>query len=1111
MAFPILMKHFMKNQLQKLFVTCIILFFLGLPITKGDESSDVYVKLVPLSAPKITKVSSEYPGGSYVVRNLVDGDPRTEFSSNGNGTNTIVEFSFPQPVNLAGFRHQDRNDPATVAASELVFMDHSGAIVGREQIQHKNKRGGVTFCAFSSPIIAQNVRWRITKLGPDRHGTVGGAEISFYTKGEPEKLPLGIRMEAQTFSIVYGKADIQNQPLKLTIDYPYTKPINAQLSVSGLKPVDLSLSLGSQTLQLSLPLTETNRSIAASINFGNSTLVTRELIVPVPKKLKVYILPHSHTDIGYTEIQTAIEARQVQNLVDGIAYAKKTSHYPMGARFIWNVEVTWAADLYLKRLNEQQRNDFFEAVKTGQVSLQGMYLNELTGLCRPEELIRLFRYSTKLADQCSTTIDSAMISDVPGYTWGTVTAMAQAGIKYFSVAPNYFDRIGTILKEWENKPFYWIGPDGKSKVLVWIPYRGYALSHIINKLSPEFVADYVTQLEKANYPYDVIYMRWSGHGDNAVPDPAICEFVKEWNEKNSWPQFVISSTSDAFKDFESRYGSTLPEVRGDWTPYWEDGAGSSALETGMNRHSSDRLVQAETLFALLNPAAYPAKDFEDAWNSVLLYSEHTWGAWCSISGPSRKETLEQWEIKKSYADQADRQSRSLLQRATEMLKGDPMPSQVDVLNTTSWERTETVILSPELSRAGDRVLDDTGKPVMSQRLKNGHLMFMAKSVPAFSSKRYQVVSGTPHVEGKAAAVFDTMENERILLKVNRKTGSIRKFIGKGIEGDFADPSSSHGINEYLYLIGDNLQNLRGVSQVKVKVYENGPLMASMVIDSEAPGCNKLSCEIRLTAGCDYVEIWNLVDKKKIEASNYYANEGKESVNFAYPFNVPEGQMWLDLPLGAMRPELDQMPSACKDWFTVGRGGWVSGKDRGIAWISLDAPLVQVGGITARLLNSQTNPEVWRKKVEPTQKLYCWAMNNHWGTNYRAYQDGPVWFRFVLRPFHQQEPAEFQRFAIRFSQPLLPVPARGKIEAAQSSLFQFSSPDIIVIGFKPADDGKGWIVRLFNASGKETATRFECKLSKSGKYWLSDTREHSITNISNEITVPSWGLVTLRVE
>ena len=95
----------------------------------------------------------------------------------------------------------------------------------------------------------------------------------------------------------------------------------------------------------------------------------------------------------------------------------------------------------------------------------------------PEELVQLFQYATELGRQTGTPIDPSMISDVPGYTWGTVTAMAHAGIRYFSTAPNYFDRIGTILRDWENKPFWWVGPDGESKVLVWIPFWGYAMSH----------------------------------------------------------------------------------------------------------------------------------------------------------------------------------------------------------------------------------------------------------------------------------------------------------------------------------------------------------------------------------------------------------------------------------------------------------------------------------------------------------------------------------------------------------------------------------------------------------------------------------------------------------
>ncbi len=49
------------------------------------------------------------------------------------------------------------------------------------------------------------------------------------------------------------------------------------------------------------------------------------------------------------------------------------------------------------------------------------------------------------------------------------------------------------------------------------------------------------------------------------------------------------------------------------------------------------------------------------------------------------------------------------------------------------------------------------------------------------------------------------------------------------------------------------------------------------------------------------------------------------------------------------------------------------------------------------------------------------MNNHWGTNYRAYQEGPTVFRFILRPHGRRDQAEASRFATGFSYPLLAAP------------------------------------------------------------------------------------------
>ena len=158
---------------------------------------------------------------------------------------------------------------------------------------------------------------------------------------------------------------------------------------------------------------------------------------------------------------------------------------------------------------------------------------------------------------------------------------------------------------------------------------------------------------------------------------------------------------------------------------------------------------------------------------------------------------------------------------------------------------------------------------------------------------------------------------------------------------------------------------------------------------------------------------------------------KEGVHFGFGFQVPDGVVRMDVPWGVVRPQLDQIPGACKNWFTVQRYVDISNQDFGVTWLTPDAPLVEIGGITANLIGSLSDPRSWLDKIEPSTTIYSWAMNNHWHTNYRAEQEGPTVFRFVIWP-HDQRAADAQA-AQRFAriQPALAGPA-GVRRAADSN-------------------------------------------------------------------------------
>jgi alpha-mannosidase len=959
----------------------------------------------------------------------------------------------------------------------------------------------------------------------DRRQVIKGvvaAAGTFYAR--PPILALGQdrnSIEESSFALpirgITNKGGRLVQPIQLTIAHA-GKDTTLVVRADHQEIERRILSSGTHTFNVYVDPVETLRQVLIDYEIAGKTGSADVRLEPV-RKVQIFILPHSHHDLGYTDLQSNIEAKQVANISRGIELARNTATYPPGARFVWNLEVLWGADLFMRTKTEPEREELINAVKKGWIGLNGMYANELTGLCRPEELLQLFRYSTELGHQCGIQVDSAMISDVPGYTWGIVSAMAQAGIRYFSAAPNRFDRIGSFMVEWQDKPFWWVSPSGNERVLVWVPWTGYAMSHIM-ALDPKWINKYQARLDEISFPYQISYVRWAGHGDNAIPDPDICEFVKQWNEEYDWPRLSISTTSEAFAAFEKEYGHQLPEFKGDLTPYWEDGAGSSALETRMNRGASERLAQAATLSAFLAPRAYKKSDFDAAWRNVLLYSEHTWGAWNSVSDSENPFVAQQWHVKRQFAVDAENESKKILDGVLDAYGSDGDGSNVDVHNTCSWPRTEVVLISKERSLGKDHVKNEHGTSVPSQRLSTGELAFLAESVPALGSASFHLSIAAPHVPAKRVTVLNgVLDNGVVRAKVDSKNGNIVELMSKRSTHNLVDTSLDEAVNKYLFIEGKDTSKVSTSGPVRIAIEEPGPLVATIRIESSAPGCVDLVRRVRLKAYVDWIEIFNTVNKKRAPlnphpgedgaAVDFAQHESKESVQFAFPFAIENGQIHIDIPLAVMRPEIDQLPGSCKNWLPVGRWIDVANAEYGVTCATLDAPLAEIGSLSATMLGSQTHPEIWRKHIEPTQKFYSWVINNHWGTNYRAYQDGLIEFRYALRPHTGYDPAAASRFAIGLSQPLLSS-ARGQ-QSSRALKLRIDQQDVFLQECKRSADGRAWIVRLFGAAGENRKTSLTWTDDTPIKIWRSDLRELPLERIVTQVEVPAWELVTLRIE
>lgn len=875
---------------------------------------------------------------------------------------------------------------------------------------------------------------------------------------------------------------------------------------NGMEVYELPLPGGpvQQETQLYVKLAAAGRAYTA-----------RCMVAPAPE-WKVYLLPHSHVDIGYTNVQEKVMRLHMNNIDEAIKIAERTQDYPADARYKWNTEAFWVVDHYLAAADEAKKNAFWNAVKKGWINIDGAYANINTSVTDSRQLMQMFHTAVKTAKAQGLSINTMFQGDIPGASWGLSSQSAITGIRYFWGAPNAGDRIGNSPK-WRDRPFYWQSPGGE-KMLYWQsePYSiGYALkgSKIPNFFTVEdpvpyytgkpsenflnpYLFDYLAGLERKKFPYNMTIMTWA-MSDNAPIDPELPDAVKEWNERFASPRLIITSVKQFFGDFEAAYRDKIPVVSGDYTEFWTDGIASAARETGYNRNASERLQQADAIWALRNKQGYPAKDFDTAWNNILLFNEHTWGAYNSISNPDDPKAVSQWGYKRSFALKGKEQSAGLLAKAAE---GEAIANTVDVYNTIGATRSELVILSAAQSAAGDLVKDANGRNVPSQRLSTGELAVLVQQIAPFSKQRFSIHAGKAFANTRASVTTATLQNGLYKIVLDGKTGNIIRLERNGINHNLAD---SGGLNQYSYLPGDSIEKIRYAGPARISIKEKGPLVVSLLVESPAPGTNALSSEIRLVAGVDRVEIINTIDKKAISE--------KEGVHFAFPFNVTDAQVKYSIPWGSINVEADQLQYANRNWYTVQRWVDVSNKDFGVTWSTPDAPLFEVGSqTTADLLGGLYDSPKWINFTEQHPALYSWVMNNLWHTNFRHAQEGIATFRYYLKIHNAYDAFAVNQTGLANHRPLIAAPATGS--AAESLFFNIASEAVYIESIKPADDGKGIILWLVNASATAAPVTFTTKDETTGlAIWESNMLEEYKQQLNNKVTLPAKGIMMLRVE
>jgi len=132
-----------------------------------------------------------------------------------------------------------------------------------------------------------------------------------------------------------------------------------------------------------------------------------------------------------------------------------------------------------------------------------------------------------------------------------------------------------------------------------------------------------------------------------------------------------------------------------------------------------------------------------------------------------------------------------------------------------------VTLSRAESLRGDRVSDEQGKDVPSQRLSTGELAFLASAVPAFGSRHYRVVPGNPLSPTEGCKLEGTtLDNRRLRATFDPVTGNLTHLVDTATGRNFADAKVNGGLNAFRWLPGDS-DTAQPDTHVSVSTVESG--------------------------------------------------------------------------------------------------------------------------------------------------------------------------------------------------------------------------------------------------------------------------------------------------
>ncbi|RDE12007.1 MAG: hypothetical protein C4K49_10970 [Candidatus Thorarchaeota archaeon] len=676
-----------------------------------------------------------------------------------------------------------------------------------------------------------------------------------------------------------------------------------------------------------------------------------------------------------------------------------------------------------------------------------------------ESIARQFLYGVKFfREELGIDVRTGWAVDSMGHPSQMPQILRQCGIDSY-----YFWR-GMPFKA--RSEFVWKAPDGSRVIAVWLPL-GYDCAAWLSENTREAFTSILHIVDETG-PRAVSNNLFVPVGGELVPPlPHLTDIAGQWNKTFPDMRMVIANPRE-FTERAKAVQARMPVIQGGFygghlSPLPSGGLSARVKLKIMNRRLETLLYLAE-LYMSTSEIHDKSATLDNIWRVLLFNQDHN-----IIRGALADEPFRLAVRRYQQAiSQAEEMLEDAVEKTTARIAQPPENPSYVVFNPVPWTRSDFVHVPVDMTRIPTgqfEVRDPEGHSIPYQRISETpettptEIGFIASDLPSLGYRVYSVVpvEKSPDFPSTIKSGRNWIESDQFILEFDEFSGAITRFHDKTTQAELL-----HGYANYISMesdVGDLYRHDTARCSCsdsepttlrfpgKFSVVQSGPVRSAIEVSGDFNGCKRRQ-RVIVYQGLRRVDLETDIDFKGQE----------KCVRANFPLNVYTDHVTVGSQFAAetrFPGSSDYAPDAGSRVFSA------------LDWVDCTGPETGLCVSTLGLHEFEFSNGLLRITLLRSVNYLSRGEDDDIVETDAAREIGSHSFRIALIPHQGKwDEARVWKSSTEHRLPLIACPkAEGQGELpAEASFLEIDDGELALSCFKPTDDPKEFIVRVYDVHG-----------------------------------------------